>query len=324
LTVLVAENENLELSGPTAVTIGKFDGVHVGHRELIRATVAEAREIGGSSVVLTFWPHPLTILRPDVELRLLTSLEDRLDLIGGEAPDFIRVVPFDDQFARQTADDFLSGLRNSLGMSVLVTGREGRMGRERHAGVEEMQVIGMRIGFELKVVKPVVIGQRVSSIMVRDLLKLPDIERATEALGRLPSYAGQVARGDRRGRELGFPTANLEIDKDLSLPANGVYSGRALLSTEDSTELRSAVINLGVRPTFGDNKRLLEAHLLDFDGDIYGEWIRVYFEEFLRPERRFEGVEALKSQIATDTADARLAAARSVPPNLYVPWSDRG
>ncbi len=322
MTVLLAGNEELELEGPTAVTIGKFDGVHIGHRELIRATIAAAGEVEGSSVVLTFWPHPLTILRPDVEIRLLTSLEDRLDLLVGERPDYVRVVTFDARFAGQSADDFLGGLRNTLGMSVLVTGREGRMGRERHAGVQEMRAIGERTGFELKVVKPVVVGQRVSSIMVRDLIELPDIERATEALGRLPSYAGRVDRGDRRGRELGFPTANLEIDQNLSLPANGIYSGRAILNLGHSPEIWPAVINLGVRPTFGENRRLLEAHLLDFDGDIYGERIRIYFEEFLRPERRFQDVDALKLQIATDTAAARLAAGRSLHPERYAPWVD--
>ncbi len=323
MTVLVTEDEQLALDGPTAVTVGKFDGVHLGHRELIRATMAAAREIGGSSVVLTFWPHPLAVLRPDIDLRLLNSLEDRLALIAGEGPDYVQVLTFDARMARRSADDFLAGLKETLGMRALVIGREGRMGRDRHAGVGEIRVIGERLGFDLRVVKPVILGQRVSSIMVRDLLNLPDIERATEALGRLPSYAGPVASGDRRGRELGFPTANLEIDGGLALPANGIYSGRALLDDRDSSELRPAVINLGVRPTFGENRQLLEAHLLDFDRDIYGERIRIYFEEFLRPEVRFDNIGALKTQMAADTATARLAADRSLPPALYRPWTGR-
>ena len=324
MTVVIAGNEELTLDGPTVVTVGKFDGVHIGHRELIRATTAVGREIGGSSVILTFWPHPLSVLRPDIHLRLLTSLEDRLDLIAGEEPDYIRIVPFDEGFANRTADDFLSELRESLGMTVLVAGREGRMGRGRHAGAKEIQTIGERTGFQLRIVKPVVVGQRVSSIMVRDLMDLPDMERVAEALGRLPSYAGEIAHGDRRGSELGFPTANLEIGDDVALPANGVYSGRALMGDGNSTELRPAVINLGVRPTFGENKRLLEAHLLDFAGDIYGERIRIYFEDFVRPERRFENVGALIEQIAADTTVARSSLGRSLSPELYSPWLDRG
>lgn len=322
MTVLVAGDEELALGGPTAVTIGKFDGVHIGHRELIRATIAAADEIGGASVILTFWPHPVTVLRPDVTLRLLSSLEDRLDLIAWEKPDYVQVVSFDTRLAAQSADEFLGGLRKSLGMSVLVAGREGRMGHRRHAGVRDIKLIGERAGFELRVVKPVVVGQRVSSIMVRDLLELPDIERATEALGRLPSYAGRIVHGDRRGRELGFPTANLEVDDGLALPANGVYAGRALLGAGDSAELRPAVINLGVRPTFGKSKRVLEAHLLDFDGDIYGQRMRIYFDEYLRAERRFDSVSALKTQISADTAAGRLSGARGRSPDLYAPWAD--
>ena len=315
---IATRGEPLTLDGPTAVTIGKLDGVHLGHRALIQATRAAAGDIGGQSVVMTFWPHPLRVLRPTASVPLLNSREDRLDLLAHAGPDHVEVIPFDEDFARQTADDFLSELRDRLGMSVLVVGREARMGRGRHAGVDELREIGRRLGFELRVVEPVIVGQRVSSQMVRDLIELPDLKRAVESLGRLPSYGGRVARGDWRGRELGFPTANLEIETDRVVPARGVYAGRVLISGDDRT-LRRAVINLGTRPTFGDGRQLLEAHLLDFDGDLYDRPIRVYFEQYLRPERRFAGVKELKALIDADIA-AALANPPTYSPEFYAPW----
>lgn len=321
MTRIVTLADDLALDGPTALTIGKLDGIHIGHRALLRATRAAASEIEGQSVVLTFWPHPLAVLRPGANVPLVTSLGDRLDLITLEGPDYAQVLPFDAGFARQTADFFLEELRDRLGLSVLITGREARMGRGRHAGVDELREIGERLGFEVRIVDPVVLGQRVSSRMVRDLIELPDLERATESLGRLPSYAGRVARGDRRGRELGFPTANVEIESDRVVPARGVYAGRVLVHEGDSRDLHRAVINLGTRPTFGDGRQLLEAHLLEFDQNLYDRPIRIFFEEYLRPERRFDDVDDLKSQITVDIA-AALAAERTYPPEFYLPWAD--
>ncbi len=311
--------EALTLDGPTAVTIGKFDGVHLGHRALIRATCAAAADIGGRSVVMTFWPHPLRVLRPTDSVPLLNSREDRLDLLAHAGPDHVEVVLFDKEFARRTAEEFLSELRDRLGMEVLVVGREARMGTGRHAGVDELGEIGRRLGFDLRVVDPVIVGQRVSSQMVRDLIELPDLERAVESLGRLPSYAGRVARGDRRGGELGFPTANLEIDADRVVPARGVYAGRVLVAGDEGV-LQRTVINLGTRPTFGDGRQLLEAHLLDFDADLYERPVRVYFEQYLRPERRFAGVEELKTQIDADIA-AAVASPPIFSPEVYAPWA---
>ncbi|MDP6348630.1 MAG: riboflavin biosynthesis protein RibF [Chloroflexota bacterium] len=316
---IVTPSEALILDGPTAVTIGKLDGVHLGHRALIQATRAAADHLDGRSLVMTFWPHPLRVLRPTARVPLLNSREDRLDLLAHAGPDHVEVIPFDEEFARRTADDFLAELRDRLGMAVLVVGREARMGTGRHAGVDELSEIGRRLGFDLQVVDPVIVGQRVSSQMVRDLIELPDLERGVESLGRLPSYAGRVARGDRRGRELGFPTANLEIEPDRVVPARGVYAGRVLVSGEDRA-LQRAVINLGTRPTFGDGRQLLEAHLLDFDGDLYDRSVRVYFEQYLRPERRFAGVAELKEQIDADIA-AALASPPAFPAEFYAPWA---
>ena len=320
MTIVVDGHEKFRVDGPTAVTVGKFDGVHVGHRELIRVTRDAAREMGGKSIVVTFWPHPLAILRPEIRLRLVTSLSDRLDLLAGEKPDYIRIVTFDQQFAHQSADEFLRNLQGALGMSTFVIGSEGRIGQDRHAGINEIQSISDQADFQLRVVGPVIQGQRVSSLMIRDLLDLRDIEQATSALGRLPSMGGPVVQGEQRGRDLGFPTANLTVADDIVLLANGVYSGRMLLIEEKLPRLYPAVINLGIRPSFGGHTRLLEAHLLDFSGDLYGKQVRIYFEKFIRNERQFISINGLKSQILEDIELANLVSAQAFPSEMYSPW----
>ena len=320
MTIVVEGHEDFAIDGPTAVTVGKFDGVHVGHRKLIHVTRDAALEMGGKSIVVTFWQHPLSVLRPDMDLRLVTSLSDRLDLLSGEKPDYIRIVEFDLQFARQRADAFLHNLQVSLGMAAFVIGSEGRIGQDRHAGIKEIQSIGDDADFQLHVVEPVSQDGRVSSLMIRDLLTLRNIEQATSALGRLPSIAGPVILGAQRGRKIGFPTANLAVGDDVALPANGVYAGRVLLLEETVPRLYPAIMNLGIRPSFGGDERVLEAHLLDFSGDLYGKEVRIYFERFVRPEYGFKSIDGLKSQILEDIEFAKVSCINPVPLELYLPW----
>jgi riboflavin kinase/FMN adenylyltransferase len=320
MTIVVEGHEDCQIDGPTAVTVGKFDGVHVGHRELIRVTRDAALGLGGKSIIVTFWPHPLSVLRPDIDLRLVTSLSDRLDLLSGEKPDYIKIITFDRQFAHQHADAFLHNLQVSLGMSAFVIGNEGRIGQDRHAGINEIQSISDDADFQLHVVDPVSQGERVSSLMIRDLLDLRNIEQATSALGRLPSIAGPVVLGAQRGREIGFPTANLTVADDVALLANGVYAGRVLLLGETVPHLHPAVMNLGIRPSFGGGKRVLEAHLLDFSGELYGRQVRIYFEQFVRTECRFSSIDGLKNQILEDIEFAKLACINALPLELYSPW----
>lgn len=314
-------DENLRLTGPTAATVGKFDGVHVGHRAIVAATVAAAREMGGASVIFTLWPHPAVVLRPGTFVSLLAGLDDRLDLLAACGPDFVKVAAFDWKFSQQSAQEFLTGLRERVGLRTLVLGEDARVGRDRHAGVEELRAIAAGLGIRLHILEPVGRDGPVGSQEIRQAFARGDLRRATEMLGRLPSFAGTVVRGEERGRKLGFPTANLEVSADRSLPVHGVYAGSVLVGQGPKSRLLPAGISLGTRPTFGPaGTVLLEAHLLHFEGDLYGEGIRVYFEQLIRPEVKFDRVDEL---IAAIGADMAAVAARPRPdPSLYAPWFD--
>ena len=302
------------------VTIGKFDGVHVGHQAVIDETVRSAREIEGVSVVINMWPHPATVLAPGVKVSLLTTLEDRLDLIALRTPDHVQIAKFDIHFSKQLAADYLSLLRARLGMEMLVLGEDARLGRDRHAGIDELKVITSRLGVRLKVIDGVGSGGRIGSGLVKKAYSCGDVATAARLLGRLPSYKGIVEKGDCRGRELGFPTANLRVPSDLALPARGIYKGSAVIVDQPERGRLSAVISLGTRPTFVENGNLLlEVHLLDFDEDLYGTELRVFFEDLIRPEAKFSSAAELVDAMHGDVAAALALPERS--DHLYEPWA---
>ena len=276
-------------SRPRAVAIGTFDGVHLGHRRVLEAALAA----GGTSTVVTFDPHPRIALGYDVEL--LTTLDRRLELIAEAGIEEALVVEFDLELARLGPEEFADAVLRPLGTEVVVAGADFRFGRGRSG---DLTVLGT-LGFETRTV-PLVEG--VSSSTARDLLRAGEVERVSSLLGRPPEVEGTVVAGDARGGTLGFPTANLRVAQDLLVPANGIYAGAA--------EGHRAAISIGTNPHYGGQERRVEAHLLEFSGDLYGRRLSVQLWRRLRDERAFESEEALVDQIGRDVEDAR----RATPP----------
>jgi riboflavin kinase/FMN adenylyltransferase len=284
------------------LTLGNFDGVHLGHQAIVRRAVAEARALDGQVVVLTFHPHPVAVLAPDRAPAMLQSLHDRLARLRDLGPDVAVVQRFTPRFAATEPEAFVREfLQRHLDLRHVVVGYNVNFGRNRAGTVETLRSLGAQHGFAVDDVGPVTVGEiKVSSSGVRKLVAAGDVVRARELLGRPFALRGRVVRGEQRGRALGFPTANLSRCAGLVLPADGVYAVRAVL---DGTR-HAAVLNVGVRPTFGELRRTVEAFLLDFDAQLYGRWLTLELVERLRGEQRFAGPEALRQAIAADVAHA--------------------
>jgi len=272
---------------PRRVAVGEFDGVHLGHREVIR----------GNDTVLTFEPHPLQVVRPEAAPKLLTSLEVKAELIAGLGVQELVVIPFDQRFAEQTPQEFVDQvLVGGLHATHVSVGENFRFG---HRAAGDAQTLAADPRFDTRVVPLVELdGEVVSSSHVRALIQAGEVEPAARMLGGPFQLRGEVVTGDRRGRELGFPTANIVPDEALVCPGHGVYVARA--------DGACAAVNVGVRPTFGTGRAVLvEAYLLDRDVDLYGHRLRVDFLARLRGERRFESVDALVEQMRRDVERTR-------------------
>jgi riboflavin kinase/FMN adenylyltransferase len=272
---------------PRRVAVGEFDGVHLGHREVI----------ADSDTVLTFEPHPLQVVRPEAAPRLLTSFETKAELIAGLGVQELVVIPFDQGFAAQSPQEFIDQvLVAALGATRVSVGENFRFG---HRAAGDPRVLAADPRFETRVVPLVELaGEIVSSSHIRALVQAGDVELAGRMLGAPFQMRGEVVEGDRRGRELGFPTANIVPDEKLVCPGHGVYVARA--------DGACAAVNVGVRPTFGTGRGVLvEAYLLDRDVDLYGQILRVEFFNRLRGERRFESVDALVEQMGRDVERTR-------------------
>jgi riboflavin kinase/FMN adenylyltransferase len=291
------------LDKPSAVSIGVFDGVHLGHRHLLGELMASAKESGYLSGVVTFDRHPLEVLAPHKEMRYLTTLEDKLHLLGETGLDFVVALPFTRQLAQTTARDFVQSLVDRLRMRELWTGPDFALGSGREGNRSYLTDLGEELGFSLHRLDPVEHrGSVISSSRIRALMMEGSVREAASLLGRFPYLRGKVISGARRGQSLGFPTANLELDQGLILPASGVYAVRAHWDTAN----HAGVANVGRRPTFEqDAESTIEAHILDFSGDLYGKELRVEFVERLRPEMRFDSGEALMAQMRLDADRAR-------------------
>ena len=287
----------------SAVTIGVFDGVHRGHRHLLTCLGEVARQAGRTSVVLTLKNHPASVLSPDFEAQYLSTLDERLRLIHKIGVDLMLPVSFDVKLSRLTARGFAVLLRSHVQMRDLVVGPDFAMGRDREGDVETLTALGAELGFSLHVVEPLMddAGRPVRSTHVRDALSKGDVATAAELLGRNYALSGTVVAGHGRGGPLGFPTANLEVPAGMAVPADGIYAAWAHVGGER----HMAATSIGVRPTFGDGGRTIEAFILDFDGDLYGREVGLEFVRWLRPETRFDTVEALREQIDRDVADTR-------------------
>lgn len=292
--------------GPSALTIGAFDGVHLGHLRLIERTAELARRQGARAVAVTFWPHPLEVVRPEPPVELLAMLDERLDLFARtELLDTVVVVPFTQTLADADPEAFLDMLATFCEPRVLVEGADFALGKGRAGDIAFLQTAGERRGFAVETLEVRHDDERVSSTRIRSLVRAGNINEVTTLLGHPYIVYGEVVNGDHRGRLLGFPTANLRIDARKVLPGNGVYAVRVRLPGEHQAS-HPAVVNIGVRPTFGGEPRLLvEVHLLDATLDLYGQRLDVEFVRRLRDERRFNGVAELIAQIATDAQQAR-------------------
>ncbi|MBU5612577.1 bifunctional riboflavin kinase/FAD synthetase [Geomonas azotofigens] len=284
------------------VTIGNFDGVHLGHREIFRRVRELARELGGVSVVITFAPHPLKVLAAHKEVRLITTCREKEALIEGSGIDYLLEIPFDRTFAAMPATEFLQRvLVDAIGLERLVIGYDYAFGRGREGDVKLLRELGTRFGYSVEELQPISDGATVySSTAVRRLVSAGDVAAASQLLGRHFSITGKVVHGHERGRGLGFPTANIDTDKDL-IPSVGVYAVKVCLGDR----LFDGACNIGPNPTFGNARLSIEVFLLDFEGDLYGREITLFFIERLRGEKRFAGLDELKQAIAADVARCR-------------------
>ena len=286
-----------------AVTVGNFDGVHRGHQALVSAAVGRARESGGVVVVLTFDPHPARILSPDRAPAALTTLAQKEEILGDLGVDRLAVLPFDASVAGLSPGAFARrALHETLGARDVVVGESFRFGRGREGDARGLLALGERLGFSVHALPEVLEGGGpVSSSRVRDELGRGDVDAARALLGRPYFVDASVVRGDGRGRAIGVPTANLDPENEI-LPAQGVYAVRCRVPGD---RWLAAVANLGRRPTFGGGQVTLEAHLIDFEGDLYGARVRLAFHARLRGEQRFDGAAALVARIRQDVAAAR-------------------
>ena len=291
----------------TVVTVGTFDGVHRGHRDVLDRLVARGKAQGRRTVLVTFEPHPLEVVNPAAAPLMLTVGEEKREVLAESGIDYLAVMPFTPTLARYAAQDFvLRVLRDRFSMEYLLMGYDHGFGRNREGDVEVLQALGARAGFHVEVVPPVSIGdgRPISSTSIRRAIAGGDLERAAHALGRPYALGGRVVRGAARGRGLGFPTMNLAPPSPRKLlPPPGVYAVRV----QTPGGAHGGMLNLGARPTFGDPSVGIEAHLFDTSGDWYDAWVRVDFVARLRDTQKFENAAALVEQLRRDEDNARRA-----------------
>ena len=285
------------------VALGNFDGFHLGHQAVVSRAVARAFHERRPVIVATFDPHPVKFFKPDVPPFRLTSLDQREALFAHAGADAMLLFEFNEGLRSTSAEDFVGKLlAGTIAAAGVVTGDDFGFGKGRAGNVEVLRTLGAELGLVAEAVAPVIIdGERVSSGRIREALKAGDTGTSTHLLTRDFAIEGVVQRGDARGRELGYPTANLNLG-DYQRPRYGIYAVRVTL--EDGTE-HPGVASLGVRPTFDPPQELLEAHLFDFDGDLYGQRIEVALHAFIRDERKFESIDALVAEMRNDEAEAR-------------------
>jgi riboflavin kinase/FMN adenylyltransferase len=292
------------------LTIGNFDGLHRGHQAIMGIVVERARALEGDAVVFTFEPHPRKIVQPETAPRLLLTREQKHEQLEALGVDITIAEPFDSSFAKVSPDEFVRDYIHSRVRPLEVyVGYDFHFGRDREGSMRSLTTSGPQLGFAVTIIPEVKVGGRdVNSTRIRELLSRGEVEAAEDLLGHAYALRGAVVEGDQRGRLLGFPTANLRPENEV-IPERGVYAGRVRLLDEGQPPRNAcfdAVINVGVRPTFDDSQGLLvEAHLLNFDADLYGKRLEVSFHHRLRSERKFAKVEELQTQIAADADHAR-------------------
>ncbi len=301
-----------QLSRPAAITIGNFDGLHLGHQALLEQVRRVAAEQNGRgdrsllSVILTFDPHPLTVFRPAEPLLLMTSARERLMLAALHEIEIGVAHPFTPETAHLEADEFIALLKQHLGLAALVVGPDFALGRNRSGDLAQLRELGKQYDYSVHVMEPFFLNDLpVRSSRVRDLLRVGNVAEAARLLGRPYRVTGSVQAGDQRGRTVGIPTANIAPPADKLLPADGVYATRTIVPSFGQTHIYDSVTNIGSRPTVGGAERRVESHLLHFPpitqiDDLYGDTLAVEFLGRLRGEQRFAGVDELVRQIHLD------------------------
>ncbi|MDZ7773811.1 MAG: bifunctional riboflavin kinase/FAD synthetase [Balneolaceae bacterium] len=297
--------DDVERDPDTVLTVGTFDGVHAGHRVLIDTVVEKTKKHGARSVIVTFDPHPREIINPgDAGIKLLTSLTDRREILEELGVDCMVVIPFDRDFSLLSSEEFIEDvIHRKIGVSEFVIGYDHHFGRDREGTIETVEKLGKKLDFETYVISKQEVGERtVSSTAIRRALsEVGNVRQAAKFLQRPYRLNGMVVHGDKRGKEIGFPTANLlPEDQRKIVPHDGVYAVRVRVEGD----WYGGMMNIGVRPTFEGQQRVLEVHLFDFEEEIYGKSIQVRFIERIRDEMKFDGVEELVARLESDREDA--------------------
>ncbi|HTY55065.1 MAG TPA: bifunctional riboflavin kinase/FAD synthetase [Candidatus Binataceae bacterium] len=295
------------------VALGNFDGVHLGHQAILKTAIDRARSARGTSFALTFSPLPAKVLAPDRAPLMLLTAEDKFELMRRCGIDGVLVVNFTLELSRLSPREFVRDfLLGKIGARAIVVGHSVSFGHNRAGNAAALVELGREFGFEADIVGPIRVGEiEVSSTKVRELILGGDLKGAATLLGRYHFLTGTVVHGRERGREMGFPTANLASETEC-VPADGVYACRVILPTG----AHPAICNIGIRPTFAESGRSIEAHIFDFDRDIYGQKIRLEMIERIRPEQKFTSAEELGRQIATDVRRAKEIVSAAAPPSI--------
>lgn len=310
---VIQDLDAANLAGPAVLTIGTFDGLHLGHQALLKQLVQSAGLYQAQAVVLAFHPRPKTVLAPHLgNDDYLTTPEERAALLAKLGIDTLILMPFTLEFAQTTAYDFMKFMVERLNLVELWVGHDFALGKNREGNVDRLRQLGQELNYRVQVVSPLLVnGEVISSTRVRQLLLAGEVRQAAELLGRYPSLTSTVIKGAQRGRTIGIPTANLAVPPERLLPANGVYA--TYVRYPDAGPRLPSVSNVGVRPSFNEQERAVEAYIFDFDQSIYGQQLTVEFVERLRPEKKFTGVEELVAQIRRDAEQARALLAQETP-----------
>ena len=293
--------QQLPVFNRAVLTIGTFDGVHLGHQQIIRQLLMEAEETGGESVLISFYPHPRKIVQPDRQIAELTTLDERIELLKRQGLDNLVVVPFNKEFSEQTAEQYIKDfLVDRFHPALIIIGYDHKFGNNREGDYRLLEQMGEQYNYTVKEIPQQLINEvTISSTKIRQALSNGEIETANQLLGYPYFFKGNVIEGNKLGRKLGYPTANLQIqDPDKLVPANGVYAVEAQI--EGETSMLKGMMNIGNRPTVDGTRRSIEVHLFDFDEDIYNRHLKVHVRFHLRNEVKFDGLEKLIEQLHKD------------------------
>lgn len=295
---------HLPLFNKAVITIGTFDGVHTGHKKILEQLSSEAKNIGGETVVITFNPHPRNIVGDTSGVKLLTTLPEKIELLSKENIDNLVVIPFDDAFSNLLADEYVTNfLYKKFKPHTLIIGYDHQFGKGRKGNYELLEEYGSRLGFEVKEIPKQVLQQAaVSSTRVRKALLHQDIETAKQLLGYNYFFEGEIIKGDQIGRTIGYPTANIQISvEDKLVPADGVFAVEVIIKNNDYQHTTfGGMMYIGSRPVVNGKRRVIEVNIFDFDDDIYHQTMQVTIRKYIRGDMNFNGLPALKTQLAID------------------------